>query len=332
MNDTQLPSCPTYEQMLGELALPPVLLELLDAPLKQLSLSLQPAAGDDEIGNLFSYYYANSQQGPLAFIYVANMQDKSCANVIQNLGPLFFGKVNRLFIFSGVDFIFPGYTHLAERWRKMGLDAKIFSSYETGILGKVKQTNPNAVTEKIVDYLSLEDLVNGAQPPAPRPQPATPGVKPPAKVRIFVSYSHRDHRYLDTGELIELLKGIEDTEFWTDRAITGGDLWDQEIQDAIRQSQIALVLISQFFLDSGYVKGNELPMFLQQAEEEGLLIFPVMLSACEWELHDWLKQRQHLPAGKNIEEHYTVEGARKALYVEIRKQLRAQIAAARQRL
>jgi len=322
MSDTQLPFCPTYEQMLGELALPPVLLDLLDAPLKQLSLPLRPGAGDDEIGNLFSYYYADSQQGPLAFIHVANMQDKSCASVVQNLGPLFFGKVKRLFIFSQVDFIFPGYTHLAERWRRMGLDAKIFSSYETGILGKVKQTNPNAVTEKIVDYLSLENLVNGKPSPPP----------PPHKIRIFVSYSHLDSRYLDKGELLDLLRGIEDTEFWTDRAITGGDLWDGVIQDEIKKAHIALVLISQFFLDSGYVKSSELPMFLQKAEQEGLLIFPVMLSACEWELHDWLKQRQHLPAGKNIEEHYTVEGARKALYVEIRKQLRAQVAAARQKL
>ncbi|MGH9942402.1 MAG: toll/interleukin-1 receptor domain-containing protein [Pyrinomonadaceae bacterium] len=336
MSDSQNPSCPTYEQMLGQLALPPGLLDLLDAPLKQLGLPLQQVSGDDEIFNVFSYYRADSRQGALAFIYVANMQDKNCASVVQNLGPLFFGKAHRLFIFSEAGFIFPGYTRLAEKWKKMGLAAKIFSSYETGMLGQVKQTNPNAIVEKIVDYLSLEDLFNGGGPPKPHPPattPLPPVAQPPPKVKIFVSYSHLDSRYLDRGELLDLLKGIEHTEFWTDRAIIGGEDWDDVIQDNIRQAHIALVLVSQFFLDSGYVKSSELPQFLEQAEREGLIIFPVMLSACEWDLHDWLKSRQYLPKeGRNIEQHYTAEGERRALYVEIRRQLRAQITAARQKL
>ncbi|HEV7799380.1 MAG TPA: SUMF1/EgtB/PvdO family nonheme iron enzyme [Pyrinomonadaceae bacterium] len=43
-------------------------------------------------------------------------------------------------------------------------------------------------------------------------------------IRIFISYSHEDKRYLGKSSLIGFLRGLEreDVEFWSDQAITVG--------------------------------------------------------------------------------------------------------------
>lgn len=148
-------------------------------------------------------------------------------------------------------------------------------------------------------------------------------------VRVFVSYSHRDAKYLSDESLLGTLKGLESegVEFWSDQSITAGDKWDEEIKARIAGSHIVLVLVSQAFLDSPYCQNVEIRRFLTEAEQQrGLVIMPVMLSACEWARHDWLSSRQFLPSGsKTVEEHFAVKGKRKQLFLEIRTHLRRQI-------
>jgi len=147
------------------------------------------------------------------------------------------------------------------------------------------------------------------------------------KVKVFVSYSHRDSRYVDSGEysLVEYLKGLEqeDVEFWTDRSLVSGENWDEKIKSRIRDTDIALVLVSQAFLDSAYCAATEVRGFLERCKDGGLVIFPVILSPCEWERFAWLKSRQFLPInGETIEENYISAGNRKRLYHNIRQDLR----------
>ncbi len=145
------------------------------------------------------------------------------------------------------------------------------------------------------------------------------------KVRILVTYSHMDARYVEgDGSLLAFLRGLErdGAAFWEDRKIETGELWDEEIKARIADSDIALALISQAFLDSEYCTREEIGSFLAQE----VVIFPVILSPCEWQCHEWLKSRQFAPAaGETIEEHYTADGPRKRLYLKIREELRARI-------
>ncbi len=148
-------------------------------------------------------------------------------------------------------------------------------------------------------------------------------IRGPAKV--FVSYSHQDSGYLADDSLLGFLRGLEreGVEFWSDRRIAVGKKWDDEIRREIRASDVALVLVSQAFLDSHYCTDVEIPGFLERSREDGLVIFPVILSPCEWERHDWLSGRQFLPTGgQTIEEHFGDSGSRKGLFLEIRRQLR----------
>src|SRR5947209_3515885 len=156
-----------------------------------------------------------------------------------------------------------------------------------------------------------------------------------ASVRIFVSYSHRDPKYLGDDSLLGFLKGLErdaDVEFWTDERIEAGTSWDEQIQERLRTSDIALVLVSQSFLDSRYCTDIEMSAFLKRCRDGGMIIFPIILSACEWERQEWIASRQFLPGeNKTIEEDYAEDGPRKRLFLQIRQELRSAIGRARER-
>jgi len=155
----------------------------------------------------------------------------------------------------------------------------------------------------------------------------------PTKVRIFVSYSHKDAGYLADDSMLGFLKGLESdgVEFWSDRQITAGDKWDEEIKDRLNQTDIALVLVSQWFLDSAYCINTEVSGFLKGCQQRGLIIFPIILSPCEWQAHEWLKNHHFLPGvEETIEEHYSDPGRRKRLYLKIRHDLRKQVERVRQ--
>ena len=140
-------------------------------------------------------------------------------------------------------------------------------------------------------------------------------------IKIFITYSHQDKKYLAKNSLLGFLRGLEKdhVEFWTDQNIKIGELWDDVIKASIQKADIALVLVSQAFLDSEYCQNVEIKQFLAQKK----YLFPVILSPCEWRRHEWLASRQFLPRdGQNIEEHFKNAGKRKALFLEIREQLR----------
>src|SRR6185295_14154759 len=148
----------------------------------------------------------------------------------------------------------------------------------------------------------------------------------PDPVRVFVSYSHKDPQYLGDDSLLGFLKGLAtegDVDFWTDERIAASSLWNDEIRKGLETTDIALVLISQAFLDSPYCTQVEIESFLDSCRQRGLVIFPIVLSPCEWERHQWLSTRQFLPGGnETIEEHYTDPGKQKRLFLRIRKELR----------
>ena len=152
-------------------------------------------------------------------------------------------------------------------------------------------------------------------------------------VRVFICYSHRDSEYLSPDSLLGFLHGLEaeeSVELWCDQRIGTGALWDDEIRRRLSESDIALVLVSQSFLDSAYCTNVEMRTFLTRRREDGMILFPILLSPCEWERREWLAATQCLPGGdETIEEHYVDPAKRKRLFLRIRKELRAAVARVR---
>ena len=150
-----------------------------------------------------------------------------------------------------------------------------------------------------------------------------------SNVKVFVSYSHKDTEYIGSDGLLGFLKGLEsdgDIELWVDEKISGGDDWDDVLKHEVQSCDISLIFVSQAFLDSHYCTNVELSTFLDRCRTDGMKIFPVILSPCEWELHPWISKYQGVPtSNETIEEHYIEPGKRKRLYLKIRKELRTLI-------
>ena len=109
-----------------------------------------------------------------------------------------------------------------------------------------------------------------------------PKVKPKGK-NIFVSYSHRNREYLD--RLMIHLKPLERQgliDAWVDTRLRAGDKWKKEIEQGLKKSRVAVLMISADFLASDFIIDNELPPLLQAAEEKGTLIIPVILKPCRF--------------------------------------------------
>ena len=145
------------------------------------------------------------------------------------------------------------------------------------------------------------------------------------KARVFVSYSHQDEKYLGSTSLFGFLSGLsrEGIEFWHDQLLLPGESWDQRIREELGRADVVVALVSQAFLNSAYCQVVEIAQFLRQRRENGLVVFPVILSACDWKSHEWLANTQFLPAGgKTIEGDFPGKGKRAELYTRILEDLR----------
>jgi len=178
--------------------------------------------------------------------------------------------------------------------------------------------------QALAQVLAVEALDGGRAMPGNTPPKAAGG-----DIRVFVSYSHRDSVYVDDKDersLLAYLKGTLEREgfsFWWDQRLTAGDLWDDVIKDNIQTANVALVLVSQPFLNSKYCTEEEVKAFLAGRKASGLVIFPVIVSPCDWESHEWLKTTQFEPReGRTIEADYRDRGSRDTLYLAILRQLR----------
>jgi hypothetical protein len=89
--------------------------------------------------------------------------------------------------------------------------------------------------------------------------------------RVFLSYSHKDEKYLQ--EFMPFLKSLADRKLidpWSDERIEPSQRWHDEIRATIESAAAAVLLVSQDFLASDYIREYEVPPLLRAREEEGV--------------------------------------------------------------
>lgn len=108
---------------------------------------------------------------------------------------------------------------------------------------------------------------------------------------IFISYSRKDEK--EKNRLLSHLGVLGNAgliKIWSDDQIGGGTDWKHEIEQAIKQAAVAILLITANFLTSDFILRNEIPALLKRRKNEGLIILPVIARACAWETINWLKE------------------------------------------
>lgn len=94
--------------------------------------------------------------------------------------------------------------------------------------------------------------------------------------KVFVSYSHRDKKYLEELQVqLQPLVRSGVVASWDDTKITAGADWNQLIRDAVATTQVAVLLISPDFIASDYIVNNELEPLLNPPSDRKLTIVPV---------------------------------------------------------
>jgi len=146
------------------------------------------------------------------------------------------------------------------------------------------------------------------------------------KVRVFISYSRTDSSLMKDNSMIGDLRSLERdniVEFWFDENIAGGEPIVDVIKKEISKAQIALLLVSQRWLDSVFVKTNEIPLLLERAKSGELRLIPVRVSPYEDANIDWLKRLLILPRTLyNLNDVGEGTNPRISAYLEIRAEIR----------
>ncbi|MBO0904212.1 toll/interleukin-1 receptor domain-containing protein [Jiella sonneratiae] len=118
-------------------------------------------------------------------------------------------------------------------------------------------------------------------------------------VQIFLSYAHADTERLDAFLThLDPVRRSEGFTIWDDRRLRAGEMWDEGIRKAVRESDIFICLVTNRFLASTYIRGSELPAILQ-AENRGALVLPVILEHSHWD--QIFAERQCVPSTKRGE-------------------------------
>jgi len=115
-------------------------------------------------------------------------------------------------------------------------------------------------------------------------------------VRVFISFSHRDHSWKERlGKHLKIFEAMDALRVWSDGRILPGVTFRQEILQQIDTARVAVLLISADFLSSDFILEVELPRILERHQSGDLKVVPVLVQPCPWQDVPWLSQLQMRP-------------------------------------
>lgn len=105
------------------------------------------------------------------------------------------------------------------------------------------------------------------------------------KINLFVSYSHQDKKKPAFQTLLKCLNSgriAEKTHTWTDVEIELGEKWNSIIKQNLANADIVLLVLSEDFLGSDYIKNTELKLALERSKRGECEVIPLFFRYCDW--------------------------------------------------
>ena len=104
-----------------------------------------------------------------------------------------------------------------------------------------------------------------------------------ARPKVFISYSHRDEQWKELLlRHLRVLQRQDLIDIWDAGKIEPGIEWSDVIASAVREADIAILLLSSEFLASDYIAEEELPLLLNRHREEDLIVLPIVVRPAAW--------------------------------------------------
>ena len=105
----------------------------------------------------------------------------------------------------------------------------------------------------------------------------------PTRNQVFISYSHEDTKWREDLEIrLKPYQRVGSIISWSDEQITSGSKWFEEINSALINTRVAVLLVTPNFLASDFIYEHELGPFLQQAQQGGVRILWVHVRTCAY--------------------------------------------------
>ena len=119
-------------------------------------------------------------------------------------------------------------------------------------------------------------------------------------IQVFISYAHEDVNAKD--RLLTELKILERNgliQSWHDGEILPGASWDDDIRDALGQSDLVILLISSYFAASDYIFKEELPLVFERHLKGETKIIPILVRPTPTFEYIGIDHLQCLPQDEN---------------------------------
>lgn len=115
-----------------------------------------------------------------------------------------------------------------------------------------------------------------------------------ARSKLFISYSHHDHRWLvQIRKQLDVL--AQQVAVFDDSDIGAGEIWYARLGNEMEGARVALLLISANSLTSQFILSEEVPRLLAIQRDGGMTVYPFLVSECAWDEVRWLRDLQMAP-------------------------------------
>ncbi len=116
---------------------------------------------------------------------------------------------------------------------------------------------------------------------------AMPDGKPEMKVFISYAHAHDDYYKAFYDNFKSYTKNLPFVRLniFTDERIALGSDWHKKIQQEAAACDVAILLVSDHFMTSDYIKEHEVTVLIERIQAEGVLVVPIYFYPCRF--YDW---------------------------------------------